>query len=125
MRFGTPLAAALLAVPPSRRRQPRTLPADFDAEVTRAMRQFEVPGFAVAVVKDGRMVLAMSPLADFSVDYQDLLFTPVPPARRPQGHWGFREYGLPNTAASASRASSVRTTASSESPSTSTREKSR
>jgi hypothetical protein len=122
---------------------PRTLPADVDAEVTTAMRQFEVPGLAIAVVKDGRMVFAegygirrlgdptpvdaltlfqraardrdphergvghqhgtrqclchlrphaagtidsmkmvpVSPLADFSFDYQDLLFTPVAPAR--------------------------------------------
>jgi CubicO group peptidase (beta-lactamase class C family) len=33
-------------------------PADFDADVAAAMRQFEVPGLAIAVVKDGRMVFA-------------------------------------------------------------------
>lgn len=33
-------------------------PADLDAWVARAMKQFEVPGIAVAVVKDGRTVLA-------------------------------------------------------------------
>jgi CubicO group peptidase (beta-lactamase class C family) len=58
MRFATPLAAALLAVPTLPAQTPRTLPADFDAEVTTAMRQFEVPGLAIAVVKDGRMVFA-------------------------------------------------------------------
>jgi len=34
------------------------LPPDFDAVVARAMKAFEVPGMAVAVVKDGRVVLA-------------------------------------------------------------------
>jgi CubicO group peptidase (beta-lactamase class C family) len=34
------------------------LPSDFDALVARAMKTFEVPGMAVAVVKDGRVVLA-------------------------------------------------------------------
>ncbi len=34
------------------------LPADWDAEVTRALRAFEVPGMAMAVVKDGRVLLA-------------------------------------------------------------------
>ncbi len=34
------------------------LPADFDSLVARAMKTFEVPGLAVAVVKDGRVVLA-------------------------------------------------------------------
>lgn len=33
-------------------------PADLDAWVARAMKQFEVPGIAVAVVKDGKPVLA-------------------------------------------------------------------
>ncbi len=36
----------------------QALPADLDAQVTKAMRQFEVPGLALAVVKDGRVVLA-------------------------------------------------------------------
>ena len=88
MRFGAPLAAALLAVPTLSAQTPRTLPADFDAEVAWAMCQFEVPGLAIAVVKDGHMVFAMSPLLDFGFDYQDLLFTPVPPARRPSGPLG-------------------------------------
>jgi CubicO group peptidase (beta-lactamase class C family) len=33
-------------------------PADLDAWVARAMKEFEVPGLAVAIVKDGRTVLA-------------------------------------------------------------------
>ena len=37
---------------------PAALPAGFDAEVASAMRQFEVPGLAIAVVKDGRVVFA-------------------------------------------------------------------
>ena len=34
------------------------LPKDFDAYVTKAMQLFEVPGLAIAVVKDGKVVLA-------------------------------------------------------------------
>ena len=34
------------------------LPPDFDALVARAMKTFEVPGMAVAVVKDGQVILA-------------------------------------------------------------------
>ena len=45
-----PLAAQSPATP--------SLPRDFDAYVARVMRQFEVPGIAIAVVKDGRVVLA-------------------------------------------------------------------
>ena len=33
-------------------------PADLDAYVTRAMKTFDVPGIAVAIVKDGKMVFA-------------------------------------------------------------------
>jgi len=36
----------------------KVLPADFDALVARAMKTFEVPGMAIAVVKDGKVVLA-------------------------------------------------------------------
>jgi CubicO group peptidase (beta-lactamase class C family) len=46
---------ALVAQRPS---QPTALPRDFDAYVARVMRQFEVPGIAIAVVRDGRVVLA-------------------------------------------------------------------
>src|SRR6266571_6101679 len=34
------------------------LPRRFDADVARALRQFQVPGAAIAVVKDGRGLLA-------------------------------------------------------------------
>jgi CubicO group peptidase (beta-lactamase class C family) len=47
-RSGTKPAPAPLSV----------LPAGFDALVARAMRTFDVPGLAVAVVKDGQVVLA-------------------------------------------------------------------
>jgi CubicO group peptidase (beta-lactamase class C family) len=36
----------------------QVLPPDFDALVARAMKTFEVPGMAIAVVKDGKIVLA-------------------------------------------------------------------
>jgi CubicO group peptidase (beta-lactamase class C family) len=49
------LAAAGLAA--QRANQPTTLPRDFDAYVAQVMRQFEVPGIAVAVVQEGRVVL--------------------------------------------------------------------
>ncbi len=55
------LAALCLAAAPlsaQRPATPTTLPRDFDAYVARVMRQFEVPGIAVAVVQDGRVVLA-------------------------------------------------------------------
>ena len=34
------------------------LPKDLDAEVTRALRVFQVPGMAIAIVKDGKVLLA-------------------------------------------------------------------
>jgi CubicO group peptidase (beta-lactamase class C family) len=37
---------------------PPALPRDLDAYVARVMKEFEVPGIALAVVKDGRVVLA-------------------------------------------------------------------
>jgi CubicO group peptidase (beta-lactamase class C family) len=52
------LAAAWLApAPASARSKPAPL-AGLDAHVARAMREFGVPGMAVAVVKDGQVVLA-------------------------------------------------------------------
>jgi CubicO group peptidase (beta-lactamase class C family) len=48
--------SALSAAPLDARAQ--GLPADLDAQVASAMKQFEVPGLALAVVKDGRVVLA-------------------------------------------------------------------
>ena len=50
--FATSLAAAS---PATSNRQPST---DLDATVARALRTFEVPGVAIAVVKDGKVVLA-------------------------------------------------------------------
>lgn len=51
-------------------------PADLDAYVARAMKGFEVPGIAVAVVKDGRTVLAkgygVRKLGDAPVDEHTL-----------------------------------------------------
>ena len=38
--------------------RPPSLPRDLDAYVARVMRDFEVPGIALAVVKDGRVLLA-------------------------------------------------------------------
>src|SRR5436190_16740542 len=34
------------------------LPRRFDADVARALREFQVPGAAIAIVKDGKVVLA-------------------------------------------------------------------
>ena len=34
------------------------LPARFDADVSRALRAFQVPGMAIAIVKDGKVLLA-------------------------------------------------------------------
>src|SRR5512137_2178381 len=36
----------------------QVLPADLDAYIARVMKTFDVPGMAVAVVKDGQVVLA-------------------------------------------------------------------
>lgn len=56
MRLLPCLAALATALPAAAGAQ--GLPATFDASVEQAMRQFEVPGLAIAVVKDGRVVLA-------------------------------------------------------------------
>ncbi len=50
----------LVAVPLAGQRATATaaLPRDFDAYVAGVQRQFEVPGIAVAIVKDGKLVLA-------------------------------------------------------------------
>ena len=45
-----------LAVPPSKR--PAALPADLDDRVARVMKAFDVPGLALAVVKDGAVLVA-------------------------------------------------------------------
>lgn len=48
---------ALLAASPANARQAGP-PPDFDAYVTRVLETFDVPGIGVAIVKDGRVVLA-------------------------------------------------------------------
>ena len=62
MRIHTRTAVALafaLGGPVALRAQKApSLPADFDAYVARVMKTFQVPGMAVAIVKDGRVVLA-------------------------------------------------------------------
>ena len=54
-----PLAAGQAPTRPSPSPSaPSVLPPDMDAVVARSMKTFDVPGMAVAVVKDGRVVLA-------------------------------------------------------------------
>src|SRR5690606_16907189 len=57
MRSPTCLAAVLLVMPPAIPAQAQ-LPADFDQLVAGVMADHEVPGLAIAVVKDGKVVLA-------------------------------------------------------------------
>jgi len=55
------LTAVLVVVTTSlsaQRASPPALPRDLDAYVARVMRDFEVPGIALAIVKDGRVLLA-------------------------------------------------------------------
>ena len=52
------LLVLAVAASPLAAQSPTALPKDFDAYVARVMRQFQVPGMAIAVVKDGRVVLA-------------------------------------------------------------------
>ncbi len=49
------VALALLSSPGSAQAR---MPRDFDAEVARGLRLFQVPGMAIAVVKDGQVLLA-------------------------------------------------------------------
>lgn len=51
------VAALLLLAPRAPRAQP-VPPPDFDAFVARTLKTFDVPGVAIAIVKDGRVVLA-------------------------------------------------------------------
>ena len=51
------LALFVLGASPAARQTPGA-PADIDAWVTRAMTTFEVPGVSLAVVKDGKVVVA-------------------------------------------------------------------
>lgn len=57
-RRGAALAAALVLLVSPVVVQSQSLPADLDGQVAKAMQQFEVPGLALAVVKDGRVVFA-------------------------------------------------------------------
>jgi len=61
-RTSLPLLAALSLVASGlaaqRAAQPAALPRDLDAYVTRVMRDFQVPGVAIAVVQNGRVLLA-------------------------------------------------------------------
>src|SRR5436190_15163658 len=52
------LSLGAAELPAQRAAPPTALPRDFDAYVARVMRDFEVPGLAIAVVQDGRVLLA-------------------------------------------------------------------
>ena len=52
------LAACAAAPVPGRAQAPDGLPRDLDTEVTRGLQLFQVPGMAIAVVKDGKVLLA-------------------------------------------------------------------
>src|SRR5262245_63367465 len=53
------LSAFFLALMVAARSQAQTVaPPDLDAYVARALKEFEVPGLAVAIVKDGKVALA-------------------------------------------------------------------
>lgn len=52
------LAAALLVAFPAHAQKPAAPPPGFDAYVASVLKAFTVPGVAVAIVKDGRVVLA-------------------------------------------------------------------
>ena len=61
MRRIAALCALSLGALPVQAQRPAAVPAlprDFDAYVARVMSTFEVPGIAIAVVKDGRVLLA-------------------------------------------------------------------
>ncbi|HTP68928.1 MAG TPA: serine hydrolase [Dongiaceae bacterium] len=54
----TLLVALLVALPILAQQQPAAPPADLDDYVARSMKTFEVPGMAVAIVKDGKVVFS-------------------------------------------------------------------
>ena len=56
LRWTLATLAACTAVPAPAPAQ-AGLPRDLDAEVTRALQLFQVPGMAIAVVKDGKVML--------------------------------------------------------------------
>lgn len=57
-RFMVTATLALLAASHPPVAWAQSVPADLDAYVARAMKAFEVPGMAVAIVKDGKVVVA-------------------------------------------------------------------
>jgi CubicO group peptidase (beta-lactamase class C family) len=57
-RAAAALAAAAVLCVPATAQQPAAPPPKFDAYVAGVMKAFTVPGVAVAIVKDGRVVLA-------------------------------------------------------------------
>jgi CubicO group peptidase (beta-lactamase class C family) len=57
----TAILVSLISIaiaPPARGQDARSAPADLDAYIAKAMQTFEVPGLALAVVKDGRVVVS-------------------------------------------------------------------
>ena len=61
IRFVRPLAAlaaGAFASPPAYAQKPAAPPPGFDAYVAQVLKTFSVPGVAVAIVKDGKVVLA-------------------------------------------------------------------
>ena len=52
------LSLGAAGLPAQRAAAPTAVPRDFDAYVARVMHDFEVPGLAIAVVQDGRVLLA-------------------------------------------------------------------
>lgn len=54
----TALALATLTASLPAQRTPTTAPADLDAYVARVLRTFDVPGVAVTIVKDGKVLVA-------------------------------------------------------------------
>ena len=57
-RSATAAAAALFFTTPALAQKAVAPPPGFDAYVARTLKEFDVPGAAVAIVKDGRVVLA-------------------------------------------------------------------
>ncbi len=55
--YAAAFVLAAFAVPAASQQAP-SAPADLDTYVTRVMREFEVPGVSLAVVKDGRVLVA-------------------------------------------------------------------
>ena len=58
MKRTTLVVTALTLLPASALGQPTSLPTDLDRFVTSVMREFQVPGIGLAIVKDGRVLLA-------------------------------------------------------------------